>query len=45
MPPPLDTADDGRMGFNPKRAFNIEVIGIATVVLSMAALVVLFFAL
>jgi hypothetical protein len=33
------------MEFDPRRIFNIEVAGIATIVLSMAARVVLFFAL
>jgi len=33
------------MAIDPRRAFNIEVAGIATIVLSVAALVFLFFAL
>ena len=34
-----------RMSFNPRRALIIEAAGIATVIVSVAALVVLFFAL
>jgi lipopolysaccharide/colanic/teichoic acid biosynthesis glycosyltransferase len=37
---PLDCRQRWRMPFNPKRAFNIEVAGIATIVLSVAVLAV-----
>jgi hypothetical protein len=33
------------MAFDPRRAFNIQVVGIATIVFSVAAIVVLFSAL
>jgi hypothetical protein len=37
---PPDCRQRWRMSFNPSRAFNIEVVGIATIVLSVAALAV-----
>ena len=41
MLPPLDCRQNWRMPFNPRRAFNIQVAGIATIVLSVAAVAVL----
>jgi hypothetical protein len=38
MLPPLACRQRWRMPFDPKRAFNIEVAGIVTIVLSVAAL-------
>jgi hypothetical protein len=41
---PLDCRRKWPVPFHPRRAFNIEALGIATIVLSAATLVVLLFA-
>ena len=38
--PSLDRLQKSRMAFDPKRAFNIEVVGITTIVLSVLALAI-----
>jgi hypothetical protein len=40
---PLACCQQWRMAFNPRRHFNIELVGIATIVLSVAALIILLF--
>jgi hypothetical protein len=40
---PLDCRQEWRMPLNPRRVFNIEVAGIATIVLSVAMLAVVLF--
>jgi hypothetical protein len=40
---PPDCRQRWRMSFNPRRDFNIEVVGIATIVLSVVMLAVILF--
>jgi hypothetical protein len=39
----LDRPQKCRMPFNPRRAFNFQVVGIATIILSMAVLAVVLY--